>query len=946
MKKIRERLIAVIAALSAAATFAALLPRGVYARAEAGVAGTQPKNEIRIAEELTWEGIPTAGWGEVLKNKHPDGSALVVGGVTYTENSIGTHMPAAYGEQDIVYDISAYSDEFAYLDLKVGMPDTGGNNNVIFSVLADGKTVDSLHWNCIPDGRHRPMTLRADVRGAEKLTLRICGANAAEYSYGNGACAFLDVRLLKDVWDGYMPATRIYDRMENPGTGGWNEGYCDGVAFDSTISGEAFEYMMYDDKLSYDDGMGVHLKNVSYESYSVAKEDTNNFVSLKWNIKDRGFSNFSTLAYAALGTGYHVDAWIDGTEVYTSGKIDSIGTYIHHNLDARLAPREISVAIPENAQTFELRVIADTAFNDGQINMASPTFFEKSDKLVSLSGVQKAGRALAISSVRSYMYDGRRAQYYDAETDKNIEAPDGLFFIGGTEYTFDVSGIAHNSITGILGKADFGHLDEQGVTPLELHYTAEDEDGNVTSGKTESVDKTTSGKQISLYIGNNAKTLTLKMHTDNPSFSESVFANATFTDMYSVSFDDGTETNTVTYADGEALGQPQTPVKRGHAFVGWKLDGETGAYDFTDKIVSSDMKFTAIWNVNTYTVTYFVKLGDGEPENAENEYPSAEYKFDVDLELPTAGDVTGYDFDGWFVNGTAVDKLAAGEYDADISVVARYARQTFTVTFKNGDVTEETETVYYGGNAHSVTVGNVPGKKFVGWYNNGSAYDFASAVTENITLEAMFESAVYNIFYQQQLAGGELTTAAYTPATHTFGNKTELPTARSVDGYIFVGWYVGDVAVTELGGGDYFGDITVLAKYRKQPITVTFVSEGVEYKVEYDVGQNVSPKVLIRDGYVLCGWYTDETLENEYKFDTAVNADITLYAKWSKAAADVSVSDDGGSNTVLIVSTVVPISVAVCAGAAAFTVLHLRKKKKTVAENDGRGSADDEKDGE
>lgn len=945
MTKIKQRSIVFIAVLAAVSSFVTLLPR-VFAKAEDVAQEPTAKTEIRVVEELNWEGTPVAGWGEVRKNLHASGGPLVVGGVTYTENGIGTHMPAVYGEQDIVYDVSAYSDEFRYLDLKVAMPDDGGNNNVIFSVLADDKTVDSVHWNCVPDGNHRPMTMRADIAGASKLTLRICGADSVNYSYGNGACAFLDVRLLKDVWDGYMPATRIYDRMENPGVGGWSEGYCDGAAFDTTIAGEPFEYMMYDDKLSYDGGIGVHLKNVSYEAYSADKDNVGNFISLKWNIKGMNFSHFSTLAYAALGTGYHADVWIDGKEVYTSGKIDSIGTYIHYERDARRAPREISVAVPENAEVFELRVIADTVFNDGKINFASPTFFEKSDKLVSIAGVQTASEVLPISSPRSYMYDGRRAQYYDAESDKNIEAPDGLFFLGGTQYVFDVSDVAYNTLTGILGKADFGHMDEPNVTPLELRYTVEDKNGNITTGKTESIDKSTSGKRVSIYMGKDAKTLTLTMYTDNLSFSESVFAAAEFTDAYIVKFDDGDGANSVLYAAGATLTEPQSPTKRGYVFDGWKLKGEESAYDFTDKTVECDMEFTAIWNVCSYTVSYFVKLDDGDPESAESEYPSATYYFDRDFELPQAAAVTGYDFVGWFANGTAVEKLAAEEYAEDITVVAKYAKKTFTVTFKNGETTVDTQTVVYGGTARSVAPDPVLGKVFVGWRNDGAAYDFSAPVTENITLDAVFEAAVYNIIYKQQLADGTPTSVTYSPNKHTFGIATALPVAKDIDGYIFVGWYVDGEAVTELGANGYFGDITAVVKYRKKPVTVTFVSEGAEYKVEYEVGQTVSPKVLLRDGYVLDGWYTDEDLTYEYKFDAAVSVDVTLYAKWSKAPAADDGKDDG-DNTVLVVSIVVPIAVVICGGAAAFFVLRMRKnKKKGETETNESENDNDGKDGE
>lgn len=48
-------------------------------------------------------------------------------------------------------------------------------------------------------------------------------------------------------------------------------------------------------------------------------------------------------------------------------------------------------------------------------------------------------------------------------------------------------------------------------------------------------------------------------------------------------------------------------------------------------------------------------------------------------------------------------------------------------------------------------------------------------------------------------------------------------------------------------------------------------------------------------GYVFAGWYTDEACTKAYDFATAVTADMTLYAKWVKNAADNN-GGNGGSN--------------------------------------------------
>ncbi len=952
MKKTKKLVLFATAALASALVATAFTVDSAPAKAEDAETPSAPeKTEVRVVEELSWEGTPTCGWGEVRKNQHNEGKPLKVGGTTYTENSIGTHMPGVYGNQDIVYDISEYSTEFPYVDLYVAMSDDAGVNNVIFSVLADDVVVDTVHWNWTAMGidfntantpeRHKPIAMHANVAGAKKLTLRICGGDETGYAFQNGACAFLDVKLSKET-DGYTHAAYIYDRAQNPGIGGFSYGFNDGVLFDADIKGDKLAYMMYDDPISYDDGMSIHLKNVSYETYSASDEskaDINNYVSLKWDLTNDDFSYFSALAYAALGSGYHVDAWIDGKEVYTSGKIDSIGTCVALGFDAKKAPKEIGFAIPKGAKDIELRIVADTIFNDGIVNLACPMFFDRGDKLCSVYGEQTAGEPYPMQTSRTYMRDGRRCEYYAAATDSNIAAEDGIFFVAGTSYTFDVSDIAHNTLQGIFGKADFGGL-ENCSAPLELRYTVEDKDGKITTGKTVGIDKSTSGKSVSIYIGNNAKTLTLSLYGDDPGHSECVLANALFIDKYSVTFNDGTTENTVTFDGGAALIAPQDPTRSGYTFGGWALDGESDAYDFTDKTVTANMRFNAIWVANKYSIDYWVKLGSAAPVDASADYPQGEYTVDASSPLPQAKDITGYDFVGWFVGDTLVETLAADTYCDDITVVARYVKKTFTVTFKSGDDTIDSRRVEYGDTVQSITAPDVLGYKFSGWNNGDNAFDFRTQITGDLTLTAVFAPERFSISYKQQLGASAATDADYDVKTHVFGTDTNLPTARNVDGYIFVGWYVGENAVAKLDGKTYFDNITVIAKYRKEPVKVVFVSDGVEYPVEYDNGQTATPKPLDKTGYEFVGWYTDEACTEAYNFDTPLTADVKLYAKWKKAdVPDTDGKGDDGGNGLAIGLGVGGGVLAIGAAVAAAIVVRSKKKKKTQSEPQENGES-------
>ena len=66
--------------------------------------------------------------------------------------------------------------------------------------------------------------------------------------------------------------------------------------------------------------------------------------------------------------------------------------------------------------------------------------------------------------------------------------------------------------------------------------------------------------------------------------------------------------------------------------------------------------------------------------------------------------------------------------------------------------------------------------------------------------------------------------------------------------------------------------------------TVTFNSNGgsdVESQTVASGSKATEPAVPSKNGFVFIGWYSDTSLESAFNFDTAITANITLYAKWT-----------------------------------------------------------------
>lgn len=134
--------------------------------------------------------------------------------------------------------------------------------------------------------------------------------------------------------------------------------------------------------------------------------------------------------------------------------------------------------------------------------------------------------------------------------------------------------------------------------------------------------------------------------------------------------------------------------------------------------------------------------------------------------------------------------------------------------------------------------------------------------------------------------------------------KLIRPTDPEKEGYVFAGWYT-DLEFKEPYNFDssVTNNLKLYAKFEEaaavETQTVTFMKDA-ETPFDTSVvkkGNTVGvPAEPTNDGYSFGGWYTDVncTNENAYDFNTPVNEDITLYAKWL-AKYTVSFDTDGGS---------------------------------------------------
>lgn len=188
---------------------------------------------------------------------------------------------------------------------------------------------------------------------------------------------------------------------------------------------------------------------------------------------------------------------------------------------------------------------------------------------------------------------------------------------------------------------------------------------------------------------------------------------------------------TVTFMDGEKVLKAFTNVQHGDTVTAPEVpekDGKTfSKWDKDFSKVTSDLTINAVYDVDTFTVTF--KDGEKVLETQTVEYEAAATAPDTARLSPPEG----MHFAKWDKDFSKVTE--------DIEVSAVYELNVYTVIFKNGETTLKTEMVKHGFAATQPNVYDTATKKFVGWDNS---FD---NVTSDIIVNAKFETKKFTLTF-------------------------------------------------------------------------------------------------------------------------------------------------------------------------------------------------------
>lgn len=141
------------------------------------------------------------------------------------------------------------------------------------------------------------------------------------------------------------------------------------------------------------------------------------------------------------------------------------------------------------------------------------------------------------------------------------------------------------------------------------------------------------------------------------------------------------------------------------------------------------------------------------------------------------------------------------------------------------------------------------------------------------------------------------------------GQTVSEPVQPTKDGYDFGGWFSdSSLNVPYDFSSTVNGNLMLYAKWDEVIVTyqVSFYDGEASLSTQDIVSgeQAQTPTDPTKGGYSFIGWYTDAEYTNQFNFETAIDRDISLYAKWDEVVEYYTVEFIGSSGSVLFTQIV------------------------------------------
>ena len=328
----------------------------------------------------------------------------------------------------------------------------------------------------------------------------------------------------------------------------------------------------------------------------------------------------------------------------------------------------------------------------------------------------------------------------------------------------------------------------------------------------------------------------------------------------------------------------------------------------------------AVWQINTYTVTYNYTENGGTA--ATKTSASVNYGSAIDL-TPTATK-SGYNFVGWNTNKNGTSKLSSLTMGtSNVTLYAIYSKTiTATCYYYSGSAQTSkkvSETMYNNATTATIKLGttSLSGYTFRGWSTSNSGNATISVgsngsvnLSSNATYYACYSYAVtgtYKYYNGTAYTSSTVTATAYMNSSGTkIGGRPTAPTVSNPSGWTARGWSTsssasGTVAVpsTIISNTNYYYSWSkkITVSYNSNSGTGAPSSQSTTAYLNYAGTSSVPTAITIssttptKPGYAFEGWGTSTSsttasYNSGSKYSKA--SSITLYAIWTPKNYEVT----------------------------------------------------------
>ncbi len=433
------------------------------------------------AVSMITENVTLGGWPvPIQRNANLYGNALKIGAKDY-KYGFCVNSVASF---DLVLD-----QNYFLFTAEVGIDEgvAGGSHagSVVIQAAAldkDGKVLFQTETPVLY-GNMSAYSLQLVVDGAERIRFAVKdGGNGIADDMAVIANPALSLTLGKN--------TVFLSELKVPGysVGG------DTLGIDRNSQGGAFSYQIGGDTLTFQKGVGMRLKNASYQDYLLAKVPEN-YAYADFDISATSAKSVEMTAIVPTGAGAYLQIFADGQQIGDDVFVNS--------LENGGAPMRIWRSLPESTQTLRIVLVGKDS-GGGNVDLVNARVYGDNE------GLQSVAVSETVSAAKPYPYGrnqtplGKELALVTGSGTQGVSS--GIALMANSSVTFYVNGGARDMFTAILG------LQKGSTGSAVFTVTAHKTDGSESVYTSPAV---TDVQQMSFFTGENVEKLTLSVSGDD-----------------------------------------------------------------------------------------------------------------------------------------------------------------------------------------------------------------------------------------------------------------------------------------------------------------------------------------------------------------------------------------------------------------------------------------------